>query len=101
RAVAAHIEPLDALERLPLDGAATSFFIQEGGLEGFVKGASKPLEMVFLGWSALDPHVGRDKKLGPHEQVGTRFYTRLRPWLHDETDLWHFARCLAWYGWDL
>jgi hypothetical protein len=96
------IEPLDSLEHLPLgDGLTTSFYEADGPRKGFVKGSRKPLEMLFVGWLALDFRVGRDKELAPRDQMKTTFYTSLKFWRRAESDMWPFAQFLKYWGWKL
>jgi hypothetical protein len=95
------LEPMEALDRLPLDGTTTSFFETEGKLRGYVKGSRKPLEALFMGWLALDLRVGRDKKLADRSEMNTVLYTSLKPWRRKESDLWPFASLLRYWGWRL
>ena len=99
--VPARIRPLDSLERLPLDGGVTSFYETEGPRTGYVKGSRKPLEMLFMGWMALDFRVGRDKKLAPRDQMSTTLYTSLKFWRRSDSDLYPFADLLRYWGWSL
>ena len=95
------LEPMAALDRLPLDGGTTSFFVEDGPRKGFVKDSHKPLERFLIGWWTLDFNVGRDKRFGPREESATTFYTSLDPTRRRATDLWRFAECLANLGWGL
>lgn len=97
----ADIEPVEKLRNLQVDGKTTSFFHETGSRKGYVKGASKPFEMLLMGWFAFDFRVGRDKRYAPSEEMVTRFYTSLKLWRRTESDLWHFNRCLEYFGWDL
>ena len=100
--IPARVRPLDSLERLPLgNGRVTSFYETDGSRKGFVKGSRKPLEMLFMGWMALDLRVGRDKKLAPRDQMSTTLYTSLKFWHRADSDLWPFARFLDYWGWKL
>ncbi len=58
------LRPMQDLENLSLNGETTSFFHTSGSRKGYVKGAEKPLEMLFVSWLAFDFRVGRDKALG-------------------------------------
>jgi hypothetical protein len=100
-AVPTGIMPLDSLERLPLDGGVTSFYETKGPRRGFVKDSRKPLEMLLMGWLALDFRVGRDKKLAPRDEMNTTLYTSLKFWRRGESDLWPFADFLRYWGWSL
>ena len=88
----AELRPASELLRLPLKGRpgqTTSFFVEDGLLEGHVKGAWKPLETLFLGLFSLDLVVGMDKQYGNPQNP---FYTSLRPWNREESDMNHFPR---------
>lgn len=101
-AVPAPLVPMADLDRLPLpDGGTTSLFVTQGDHRGFVRGSHKPFERLLVSWWALDWRVGVDKRYGPREDMDTVFYTSLKPWAHDESDLWRFADFLAYWGWKL
>lgn len=93
------MQPMEALKKLPLDGETTSFYHNSGFRKGYVKGASKPLEMLFMSWWALDPNIGVDKEYGDRDETGTVFYTSLKPWARDESDMWRFREFLEYWGW--
>ncbi|OIP47814.1 MAG: hypothetical protein COZ12_00300 [Deltaproteobacteria bacterium CG_4_10_14_3_um_filter_60_8] len=96
------LRPMADLTELPLDGgASTSFFEEQGSRRGYVKGSQKPIERLLMGWWALDLHVGEDKALGPTEETGVVLYTSLKPWARCQSDLWHFADFLRYWGWKL
>lgn len=96
------LRPMAELDRLPLpDGGTTSFFVTSGRHRGFVKGAHKPFERVFISWWALDWRVGHDKRYGPREDMDTVFYTSLKPWARSDSDMWRFSDFLAYWGWKL
>jgi len=100
--IPARVRPLDSLERLPLgNGRTTSFYETQGSRKGFVKGSRKPLEMLFMGWMALDLRVGRDKKLAPRQEMNTTLYTSLKFWHRADSDLYPFAQFLDYWGWKL
>jgi hypothetical protein len=99
--VAAALAPVGALDALPVDGRTTSFFETEGGRRGYVKGSHKPLERLLMSWWALDGRVGEDKRYAPREEMSTVFYTSLKPWRRDESDMWRFAEFLGYWGWGL
>ena len=99
--VPAVLRPMGALRALPVDGDTTSFFYDQGRRRGYVRGARKPLEMLLMGWWALDLYVGRDKDLGDRRQTGATFYTSLKPWRREESDMWPFADFLKYWGWRL
>lgn len=82
-------------------GEYTSFFETEGTRYGYVKGSRKIWERLFISWWALDLRVGEDKKLGNDLEDGIVFYTSLKPWAREESDLRDFARFLKYWGWNL
>ncbi len=95
------LRPMADLQALPLDGgASTSFFEEQGSSRGYVKESHKPLERLLMSWWALDPRVGEDKALGPAEETGVTLYTSLKPWARRQSDLWHFADFLHYWGWE-
>jgi hypothetical protein len=100
--LAMHMEPMAALNQLPApNNQSVSFFATEGIRKGIVKGSRKPLEMLFMGWLAMDPFIGEDKALGPPDETGTKFYTSLKFWARNSSNIWFFPRFLQYWGWDL
>ncbi len=97
----ADLAPIAALDALPADGQTTSFFETSGARKGYVKGSSKPLERLLISWWALDWRVGQDKRYGPAEEMNTTFYTSLKPWRREQSDMWPFAEFLRYWGWRL
>ncbi len=95
------LAPISALDRLPLDKGQTSFFHPSGRHKGYVKGASKPWELLLMGWWTFDLHIGNDKRLGNPAETGTVFYTSLKPWARDASNMWFFADFLDYWGWQL
>lgn len=95
------LRPMAELTALPLNGATTSFFEEEGNRRGYVKNSHKPLERLLMGWWALDLRIGEDKALGPVEETGVRLYTSLKPWARRQSDLWPFDDFLRYWGWHL
>lgn len=94
--------PMATLEQLALpDGRTTSFFHTEGWRKGYVKESIKPWEFLFISWWALDPFVGVDKALGDPNETGAVFYTSLKPWYRQSSNLWYFAEFLTFWGWNL
>lgn len=83
------------------DGSTTSFFYESGGKRGYVKNTIKPFERLFMSWWALDYNIGVDKKLAPPEEMNTVFYTSLKPWARQASDLWNFAAFLRYWGFAL
>lgn len=99
--VPAAIEPMDNLKALRIDGRTTSFYEAAGGRKGFVKESRKPLEKLFMGTLAFDLNVGCDKEYGDSSRTGTTFYTSLKFWRRQDSDMWQFARFLSYWGWRL
>ena len=91
----------DALEHLPLGKGETSFFYPSGPDKGYVKGTFKPWEFLWMSWWSLDRHVGIDKRLGDPAETGTVFYTSLKPWAREASNMWFFADFLEYWGWRL
>ncbi len=94
------LAPMAALDQIPLNGTMVSFFEKEGWRKGYVKGSNKPLERLFMGWWAMDLRVGEDKALGPPEETGTTFYTSLKFWARQESNIWNFPGFLKYWGWN-
>ncbi|SDZ95507.1 hypothetical protein SAMN05660420_00864 [Desulfuromusa kysingii] len=99
--VIATLKPMSALSELPFEGSQLSFFETHGVRKGYVRNSYKPLEKLLLSWWSLDWRVGEDKDLGPKDQTGTTFYTTLKFWEREESDLWNFYNFLQYWGWDL
>jgi hypothetical protein len=78
-----------------------SFFNCCGISRGLVRNNTKPLELLLMSWWALDIHIGRDKRYAPAAEMGRPFYTSIKFWAREESDLWEFADCLAYWGWQL
>ncbi|MEE4254963.1 MAG: hypothetical protein V2I50_13060 [Desulfuromusa sp.] len=98
--VTAQLKPMSALTKLPLDDAVISFYETEGARKGYVRNSHKPLERLFMSWWSMDWRIGEDKDLGPKEQTGTTFYTSLKFWKQEKSDLWNFAEFLEYWGWN-
>jgi len=99
--VPAEVAPMASLEALPLGLATTSFFHESGLRRGYVKGSHKVLKTLLTGWWAMDLRVGSDKRYGDRRETGTVFYTSLKFWNREESDMWPFARFLEFWGWRL
>ncbi len=93
------MKPVETLENLPLGNGHASFFHKSGRHKGYVKGSFKPWELVLMSWWAFDLHIGSDKQLGDPAETGTVFYTSLKPWARDESNMWLFADFLNYWGW--
>lgn len=101
RVIKMQIESMARLERLPSKDGTTSLYHTDGILKGHVKGSVKPLETLFMSLISLDLFVGTDKAYADSAQTGNRFYTSLKPWRRDDSDMWDFARFLRYWGWRL
>jgi len=95
------VRGFEFLEYLPLPGGSASFYEEEGSREGYVKGSHKIWERLFISWWALDWRVGEDKKLGRNMNDGPVFYTSLKPWARQQSDMRDFAGFLRYWGWQL
>lgn len=94
--------PMSALEQLEADtGGFRSLFVAAGERQGYVEGSFKPWERLLIGWWALDWRVGEDKKLGISKDDGPVFYTSLKPWARQASDLRDFGGFVAYWGWRL
>lgn len=99
----AGLAPMQSLERLELANGAgtTSFYHEKGLMQGYVKGAIKPWESLFMSGLALDFFVGTDKAYYGDPKRGRPFYTSLKPWYRAESDVRDYGRFLAFWGWRL
>ena len=99
--VPAEVAPTEALQALPLGAVTTSFFHESGLRRGYVKGSGKFLETLLMGWWAMDLRVGSDKRYADRHETGSVFYTSLKFWNREESDMWPFAEFLEFWGWQL
>nr|WP_321401575.1 hypothetical protein [uncultured Desulfobacter sp.] len=100
--VEADIKPLGSLEKLPLDDhETTSFYETSGSRKGYVKGSSKIRERLLISWWAFDWRVGEDKKFGKDKTDGIVFYTSLKPWNRERSDMRNFDTFLKFWKWKL
>jgi len=99
--IKAPLKPARELERIPLGNTFTSFYYEKGPLKGHVKGSVKFLESIFLSLPSLDLFVGADKVYGDRKETGNPFYTSLKPWNRNDSDMGNFARFLEFWGWRL
>jgi hypothetical protein len=99
--VPASLKPMQELERIPIDNGTTSFYYNKGVLKGHVKGSVKPWESILLSLPSLDFFVGTDKIYGDRKETGNPFYTSLKPWNREASDMWYFAAFLKFWGWRL
>ncbi|MEE4355518.1 MAG: hypothetical protein V2I97_03565 [Desulfococcaceae bacterium] len=96
------IRPLSALETLPLpDQGRTSFYETSGSRKDYVKGSYKPWERLLMSWWAFDWRIGEDKKYGNGKEEGIVFYTSIKVWDRDDSDMRDFAAFLKYWGWNL
>jgi hypothetical protein len=99
--LAAALVPVAALEKIHLNGRTTSFYHQDGALKGHVKGSVKFWETLLMSWASLDLFVGTDKAYADPAETDNPFYTSLKPWNRDKSNMWHFGEFLAFWGWGL
>jgi len=96
------LQPFHSLENLvSVTGEQTSFYETSGPRKGYVKGSQKIWERLLISWWAFDWRVGEDKKLGRDTSEGNVFYTSIKPWAREESDLRDFPRFLKYWGWRL
>jgi hypothetical protein len=93
--------PMEQLAALPANNGTTSFYHTGGILKGHVKGSVKPLETLFMSLISLDLFVGTDKAYADAAETGNPFYTSLKPWRRDDSDMWNFSNFLSYWGWRL
>ena len=92
---------LSSLRELPSKNGPVSFFHEKGFQEGYVKGAIKPWETLIVSWPSLDLFPGRDKALLQLENSDNHFYTSLKPWRREISDMADFPTFLNYWGWKL
>lgn len=92
---------MDDLEKIPINGKHTSFYHQSGILKGHVKGSVKPFELMFLSLISLDLFVGADKAYTAPEVYDNPFYTSLKIWNRNRSNMWNFPGFLEFWGWRL
>lgn len=95
------LQPISALYRLPYQNGVESFFETEGPRSGYVKNNSKPLERLLISWWAFDWHVGEDKAYNKSDSSSTPFYTSLKFWQRNNSDMNNFPKFLSYWGWKL
>ena len=100
-AIRAPLEPVSALERIPLDGETTSFYYDYGPQKGHVKRSMKFWETILLSLISWDFFVGTDKVYGENDRYKNPFYTSLKPWNRKASDMSDFAGFLQFWGWKL
>jgi len=100
-AIKTDLMPAKTLNHITLNGTHTSFYYKTGLLKGHVKGSVKFWETLFMGLTSLDFFVGTDKEYNSTELTDNPFYTSLKPWNRDASDMWYFERFLKFWGWKL
>lgn len=94
--------PLEDLQNLPSPSSQTySLFNTKDPGKEYVKGSYKIWERALMSWWALDWRVGEDKRLGRSVNDGVVFYTSIKPWAREASDLRDFSRFLKYWGWNL
>jgi hypothetical protein len=101
RIIPMKIEDMSLLEHLPAKNGTTSFFYPEGALKGHVKGAIKPWETLSLSLISMDIFVGADKAYTDTVDTENPFYTSLKPWRREDSNMSDFPRFLKYWGWRL
>jgi hypothetical protein len=99
--IQAPLEPVSDLERIPLDGETTSFYYDYGPQKGHVKRSMKFWETLLLSLISWDFFVGTDKVYGENDRYENPFYTSLKPWNREASDMSDFAGFLQFWGWKL
>ncbi|MBW2408037.1 MAG: hypothetical protein JRF17_11750 [Deltaproteobacteria bacterium] len=99
--IPAALAPMQELESIPINSGTTSFFYNKGVLKGHVKGSVKPWESLFMSLLSLDFFVGTDKVYADRKETGNPFYTSIKPWNRNTSDMWDFATFLKFWGWRL
>ncbi len=94
--------PLSELEQIIAPtGQTVSLYETSGPRKGYVRNSRKIWERLLISWWAIDWRVGEDKKLGHKGDDAPLFYTSLKPWDRQESDMRDFATFLAYWGWRL
>lgn len=100
--VQVELYPVESLEAIPVEGnGVTSFFFTSGAREGYVKNSTRWRERILMSWWTLDWRIGEDKKLGKNKDDPPVFFTSLRLWARDSSDLRDFPAFLSYWGWKL
>ena len=94
-------QSMEGLDRIAINGKTTSFYHKEGILKGHVKGSIKYWESLLMSLISLDLFVGMDKAYDNTDVTENPFYTSLKIWNRNTSDLWHFDRFLEFQGWRL
>ncbi len=98
----AELRSFEELEQLPVAGGSTTSFFHESGLmEGYVKGSIKPWESLLMSIISMDFFVGTDKAYAETANKDNPFYTSLKPWRRQDSNIWNFSTFLEYWGWRL
>jgi hypothetical protein len=98
----AQLASLQSLDTLATkDGKTVSFYETSGPRKGYVRDSHKTGERVLISWWALDWRVGEDKKFVPDSTNEPVFYTSLKPWARQASDIRNFPLFLRYWGWKL
>lgn len=95
------MRPMQNLYALPYGDSTVSFFEDQGPRRGYVKNNTKIWERLLMSWWAFDLNVGEDKAYSLLDQSGTIFYTSLKFWTREDSDLKNFTQFLNYWGWRL
>lgn len=95
------LRAMEALRAIPLGTSTTSFFEIDGSRTGYVKGSYKPLERILMSWWTFDLRIGEDKEYCLMKKNGPTFYTSLKYWAREASDMRNFPRFLKYWGWNL
>jgi hypothetical protein len=58
-------------------------------------------ESLFLSLISMDMFVGADKVYADPRETGNPFYTSLKFWNRNSSDMWNFPGFLQFWGWRL
>ncbi|MDH3328947.1 MAG: hypothetical protein OEM01_06900 [Desulfobulbaceae bacterium] len=98
----AGLYPVSTLDKIPVEGGgSTSFFERAGKQKGYVRNNNKFRERMLMSWWTFDWRIGEDKKLGRNKQESPVFYTSLKPWAREDSDMRDFSAFLSYWGWNL
>lgn len=94
------LQPMATLSNLkaPSD-ISISFFETNGARTDYVINSQKFWERLLISWWAFDWRVGEDKRLGIDANDSVVFYTSLKPWNRQKSDLRVFSSFLEYWGW--
>ncbi len=93
---------LEVLSNLQTSNSgSTSFFETEGRRKDYVKGSHKPWEKLFISWWTLKWRVGEDKRFSPDKTTETVFFTSLKFWNREKSDMENFPQFLRFWKWGL